>query len=102
VETPFQNLTEAIKAGYIHKTQYELKTSNPKELKHPKNQWYAEFGSDVDPTEPETYIDNVNNVLFPDKKKYIYTSKTVHQSDPIVTLVNEIKHLHTLCYTRVV
>jgi hypothetical protein len=100
METPFQNITEAIKAGYIFKDDFESDISNPKGYKRSKNHWLAKLGSDVDPTEPETYIDYTHNRLFPDKKKYIYAFKKVHKSNAIFCLVSDVKHPYKCMQTK--
>jgi hypothetical protein len=100
LEIPFHNITEAIKAGYILKEDYEIIRFKSNGLKHPKSHGFAWFGSDADLTGPEMYITNIGEFLFPDKKKYIYPYRTVHHSSTMFRLISEIKHPYKCMQTK--
>jgi hypothetical protein len=76
-ETPFQNLTEAINAGYI--------------LDRNVDNYLIRMASLTILKKTEELIRLIDNEMFPDTNKYIYTFKTLGDVNSIFNVYKEIK-----------
>jgi hypothetical protein len=85
-ETPFQNLTEAINEGYILDRNLDNHLSRMFSLTLSKK--------------TEDVIRLIDNEMFPDTKKYIYTFRTIGDFNSVFSIWNEIKHPYKCLLTE--